>query len=88
MQKTAICSRGPGANQTAIIPIPLPTGLQGIPIPLGAVAALDGGPSWYFRALPFRAMAKLKKAMAQRTACEPLTVIAMARREQIWHLSG
>jgi hypothetical protein len=33
-------------------------------------------------------MAKLKKAMAQRTACEPLTVIAMARREQIWHLSG
>ena len=77
MQKTAICSRGPGANQTAIIPIPL-----------GAVAALDGGPSWYFRALPFRAMAKLKKAMAQRTACEPLTVIAMARREQIWHLSG
>jgi hypothetical protein len=62
-------------------------GETGDPRFLPMLARLIGEPVAELRGHAFRAMAKLKKAMAQRTACEPLTVIAgpPRRLENNWN---
>ena len=65
-------------------------GETGDPRFLPMVARLISEPLAELRGNAFRAMAKLKKAMAQRTACEPLTVIAgpPRRLENNWNQFG